>query len=1112
MLTPCFDRHGQHNDPEEGCPCGEEEAHLHAHIYDPAVCGALNERPNCSGSAAARYKANDWRFQSSVTLFLEDAGGGEAAGRDPGHPTTHMPITDSMPNECNSGELKSHLSDRGLKLSHWLHWRNDGANATKNGCSKNAYCDVKSCSTHRLYPIRHEDHTDFLIHNETTGALHLEHPNCESCGENDIHGRFKLVHTRSWMGDPNVGGGASKEKEDGGRIKLHFYKVHEEPFRLLDVLSGMFELESSRVKLARAVVAEESGAGVSSARVGRSAFFVKGICCASEIPMVEGILRPVEGVINISVNTTTKTVYVDHNVDLISANGIADELNSQNFAALVKKDAAVAMDQMVGIPTDAFVKSQFDLTSVYNDTIDEADQGKIQEVIEACLDEKISDKQAKNIVVMSQEKVLSIEHNPYYLTAPGIAGMLDDFGYDVKTVLDGGADGLWAMSMMQEDADDTIDHHKSSVSWTVVASGVLWIISMLSFIGGNWDYLKYVALLSVAFGLPPIGIKAFKTLRRCRFDVNCMMFFAAVGALALQEYTESAAVTFLFAISDYLEARATARARNALSAIVCLRPERANVINPLTQDIVVLPANAVAVGVMVSVRTGDKIPCDGVVVEGKSTVDESSLTGESRPVHKSPGKTVSGGTINTGNTQLVIKTTATSNNSAVARLIRLIEEAQSNRSETEQMVDTFAKIYTPIVVLAAFCMCTIPWAWGTETGQFWAKNGLITIVIACPCALIISTPVTYVAGLAAVAQRGVIVKGGQHLESLGRVKSIAFDKTGTLSQGIFALLHFDVVGKARTREEVLGYLALMEAPASHPLSDAIVKGAANEGVSPSKIELQNHTLLPGEGITAIAGGKTVYVGNKNLFERLRLYDDLPQNVKATTEEWAKSAGTIGFISVEGEGIIGTYCVADKIRDEAKDVVAALKKMGIEITMLTGDQRHAAVGIGGQVGLSPSDIRSELLPEDKMVEIGDRVKENQTNKKCWQTKRSAMMVGDGVNDAPALALADISVAMGEGAALAMETADVTLMDSNLAKLLYSICMGRRVVRTIIENVIFSLLVKAIVMGFTFAGKASLWAAIGTDVGAMLVVTLNGMKLLPSSRKVKQNDLLKDASSA
>jgi len=419
------------------------------------------------------------------------------------------------------------------------------------------------------------------------------------------------------------------------------------------------------------------------------------------------------------------------------------------------------------------------------------------------------------------------------------------------------------------------------------------------------------------------------------------------------------------------------------------------------------------------------------------------------------------------------------------------------------MIDSFAKVYTPIVVVLALFMCTIPWAFGTDVGILWVHNGLVTIVIACPCALIISTPVTYVAGLAAVTQKGIVCKGGQHLEGMGRVKSVYFDKTGTLSEGVFALLHFKLVDDAiRSRKEVLGYLANMEAPASHPLSDAIVKGAVNEQADDTlKLYVQNHTLLPGEGITAVVEGKNVHVGNKRLFDRLNLYDNLSRSMKATTDDWSQSGGTVGFISIEGEGIVGSYCVADKIRHEAKEVVTTLKCMGIDITMITGDQRGAALNIGAQIGLEETDIISEMLPEDKLAVIRNKVEENKRNRKRWMAKKSVVMVGDGVNDAPALALADVSVAMGEGAALAMQTADLTLLDSDLRKLLYVIRMGKRVRRTIFENISFSLVTKAVIMGFTYAGRVSLWAAIASDVGAMLIVTMNGMKLLPSRNLTK-----------
>ena len=282
------------------------------------------------------------------------------------------------------------------------------------------------------------------------------------------------------------------------------------------------------------------------------------------------------------------------------------------------------------------------------------------------------------------EKNCSLEHNPYYLTAHGIIDMLESHVHDIRIVSDGGADGLWALPKM-ENTEGTIKHQHSTVRRSVILSGVFWVVSMFSIIGGSWVYLEYLALLSIAFGLPPIAVKAFKCLCRRCFDVNCMMFLPAVGALALQDYTESAAVTFLFAISEVLEQRATSRACNALSDIVRLRPEYANVINPVTNDIVVLPANNVAVGTTVSIRIGDKIPCDGEVIDSTSTVNESSLNGESRPITKSIGMQVSGGTINSGNTQLVIRTTATSNNSAVVRLIRLLEEAQANCSETEKV-------------------------------------------------------------------------------------------------------------------------------------------------------------------------------------------------------------------------------------------------------------------------------------------------------------------------------------------------------------------------------------------------------------------------------------------
>jgi Zn2+/Cd2+-exporting ATPase len=601
------------------------------------------------------------------------------------------------------------------------------------------------------------------------------------------------------------------------------------------------------------------------------------------------------------------------------------------------------------------------------------------------------------------------------------------------------------------------------------------------------------------------------------------MFFASIGALALQDFPEAAAVVFLFALSEWLEVRATTRARLALKAIVHLRPDKANVIHPFTKELIVVPAEAVPVGTLVSVRAGDKIPCDGIIVAGTSTVDESSLTGESRPIQKGPNDSVNGGTVNSGRSPLTIRTTVTSENSAVARLIRLVEEAQTNRSETEKMVDEFAKFYTPLVVFAGIMMCSVSWAFGTEKGREWTNNGLVLIVVACPCALIISTPVAYVAGLAASAQNGVLIKGGAYLEALAQVKYLCFDKTGTLTNGVFSLLHLNVLSTSISRIEILQYLSLMEEPASHPVAQAILAAVENEGVTvPPTMKLEKHTIIDGEGVRGVINGLEVHVGNERLFDRLGLRNSVSVLDLEKIDEWKALGQTVGFMSVQGIGIVCAYAAADGVRTEAKSVIISLKKLGISVSMLTGDNTDAAVAIGQQVGLTESEIKSKLLPEEKLNYVknlvsqrhasgrngtqtteADLVEDNSKSRssilcKSLRKKKLVMMCGDGVNDAPALAASDVGVAMGAGAALAMESSDITLLDSNLEKIEFSIRLGRRVTAKIIENVVFSLLVKLVVLALALAGWTTLWAAIASDVGAMLIVTLNAMTLLPRNR--------------
>ena len=993
----------------------------------------------------------------------------------------------------------------------------------------------------------------------------------------------------------------------------------------------------------------------------RSTFFVRGICCASEVPSVRKIIKPLPGVSSLQINIPTKHVYVQHDCDVITAEQIAMKLTQQGFPGKILRNGGGGGGGNGGIAaggntTTTTTSSSHGTTSVgtvtasgaalqgspnnnNNNTVGRTtlhtskvlgphDIATIQRLLLA-LDgvvdveaiqhgveqgdnhdnEKEEDKRKKDddvvvvehdvtvisalelctvlqteagcpmaslvqdgqawlaqteqikailsqprsnyvdstisipnltkrhcpilMKVMTQHYIraqvravhphvtshmVKVEHNPDLISIASICETLMKYGLHALVVTDG-AEAKLILPMVEQDSEEaeeeialSIMQQASQLSLFVILSGIFWFLSLLSAME-QWEHsIYYAGFLSVVFGLPPVAMKAFRTLTRFEFDANCMMVIAAIGALALGEWDEAASVAFLFSISEYLEARATDKARIALAAIVQLRPEHANVIHPETKEIVLIPADRVPVGSLISVRTGDKIAADGIVVEGSSQIDESSLTGESVPVLKTMNDIVSGGGINIGSTQLVIRTTTSVEDSAVSRLIRLVEEAQANQSPTEKMIDGFARAYTPAVITIAALMCTLPWLLGgQEQGRQWTLNGLIIIVIACPCALTISTPVTYAAGLAATAQRGIVVKGGANLETLGSVNTVLFDKTGTLTEGKFKILHLKEIGKTRNRSEMLELLATMEAPSSHPLSATLVQAARNEGVLVSKDKnVREHSILKGEGVTAVVDGKQVYVGNVRLFDRIGMFANLSDSYKSLAQEWNTAGCSVGFIGVEGEGIIGAFCVTDIVRSESKEVVESLLLDGVKVKMLTGDGEGAAHSVASQVGLSGDCVHAKLLPEDKLQYVNNLIEEDtalasvtkHTNR-CGsygllRRKKAILFCGDGVNDAPALTAADVGVSMGEGgASLAMEMSDVTLMDSNLHKLLYVIRMGRRVVQTIQENVLLSLACKLLVVVLTFAGYMTLMVAIASDVGVMLLVTLNGLKLLPTT---------------
>ena len=616
------------------------------------------------------------------------------------------------------------------------------------------------------------------------------------------------------------------------------------------------------------------------------------------------------------------------------------------------------------------------------------------------------------------------------------------------------------------------------------------------------QYLKYAAIGAILLCLPPLVPRAFGSLRRKVVDINTLMILAVLGAVAIGDYTEGAAVVVLFALSDWLEMRATAKVRNEIASLVALCPQTA----VLADNGQSVPVEDLGVGVSVLVRGGDKVPVDGVVTAGRSALDESNLTGESRPIAKGVGDTVSAGTMNIGNSTLTVESRARAEDSAVSRLVKLVEDAQMKRSPTEQLVQTIAKYYTPAVVVLALLLASIPWAWGPEVGEDWLKRSLVLLVVACPCALVISTPITYVCGLAHGARCGILFKGGKYLESFAKIKTIAMDKTGTLTEGAFALTGLRVLADAQGRRQmdrknILKLIASLERLSEHPIAAAMCSVALREGVEPDT-DVADFAVIPGEGIEGRIRGRLVAIGNARMAKRLGWDAHLGKTGEAQFSQWEQEGGTAGFVGQVDGPLYAIFSASDKPRREAAEAVAMLKKLGVDVIMCTGDSANCAHSVARQLGVTT--VRSDLLPGDKVDEV-TRLKAPSASggTGCCGGKPRATavgMVGDGVNDAPALAAADVGIAMGvTGTVVAMETADVALMDTDLRKLAKGIRIGRMASRKIKENVAISLVTKLAVIVLTLMGHSILWVAIVSDVGAMLVVTLNGMTLLGKPNK-------------
>ncbi|MDX9731586.1 MAG: heavy metal translocating P-type ATPase [Bdellovibrionales bacterium] len=660
---------------------------------------------------------------------------------------------------------------------------------------------------------------------------------------------------------------------------------------------------------------------------------------------------------------------------------------------------------------------------------------------------------------------VSVEHDPS-LSKEQIVALINSAGVKVQKTR--AATSFYA-------------NNKSRV-WLVVTSGVLLGIGLLAdwFTEAPAELLFSVFLLSTLTGGALIAPKAWRALKQKSLDMNVLMTLAATGAFLIQEFSEGAAVVFLFSLAEMLEAFSVARARKAIQEVLSITPQVATVEDETGTRSV--PVEDVAVGQAIVILAGDRIPLDGVVIKGSSSVHQAPLTGESQPVSKNVGDTILAGTINESGT-LKAQVTHTFKDSKISNVIRLIEEAQSKKAPAQLFVDKFSRVYTPIVTLIAVLVALLPPLLFAGEWDVWFYRSLVFLVIACPCALVIATPVSIVSALTALARAGVLVKGGVYLESLGKLRALAVDKTGTITEGVPRVVSMTLV-KPGSEAELLDVIHALEKESSHPLARAAVRYCEDKGSKAQ--EVHDFKVIQGKGIEGRIGEHLYFAGNHKLAHEFGVCSPEIEAILGNLEDQAQSVLVVGHkphMGCAGE-VLGILGLADEPRSNVIEAIRGLHKAGItEISMLSGDNQRTVNSIAKRVGIDSA--KGDLLPEDKVREM----------QALLERHTYVGMVGDGINDAPALAQATIGIAMGAaGTDAAIETADVALMTDDLSQMARAIEHGRKTLRIIRFNISFALVTKAIFLVLGAFGYSSLWLAVAADMGATLLVIANSLRLL------------------
>lgn len=713
---------------------------------------------------------------------------------------------------------------------------------------------------------------------------------------------------------------------------------------------------------------------------------------------------------------------------------------------------------------------------------------------------------------------MTLAVDPQRVSLSAIESRIRSLGYDVSRQSTG-QPGLnedkglrgWTHRMTRRRQD----------TFTWIAGGLITLALVASLVGMSSPYAQALYGLAITIGGYPIARKGIGSLRINRTpDMNFLMTIAVLGAAAIGELAEGAWVVFLFSLGETLEGYTLDRARQSIRSLMSLAPAEATVLRPcldcaehrgwpLPSGAFYIdgpcpwcgdsehrvPVESLAIGDRILVKAGERIPMDGRVTKGHSAVNQAPITGESVPVEKGPGDEVFAGTIN-GSGVLEVEVTRLATDNTLSRIIRMVEEAQEQKAPTQRWIDAFARYYTPAVIAAAMAVAVVPpLLFGQPflnppTGAHgWLYRALALLVIACPCALVISTPVSLVSAISAAARNGVLIKGGAYLEAIGQVIALAFDKTGTLTEGrpvLQRIYSFGSNGHCTAAEacpdcaEVLALAAAVERRSEHPLAQAVVEGARARGVEEAYAAAEEVSALAGCGIRGRVNGGIVTVGSHRYFDAEYPHD--PEFCQLVCQ--SEQAGLTTMLVHDGQQVRGYLSVADQARASSRLAVSQLKEAGIRhIVMLTGDNPSTAQAIARELGID--EVRAYLLPEDKVAEV----------KGLAARYHRVAMVGDGVNDAPALAAATVGIAMGRaGTAQALETADIVLMADDLSRLPWVVRLSRATRAVIRQNVLFSLGVKVLFLALALPGLATLWMAVFADVGASLIVILNGMRLL------------------